>query len=789
MLMDIKKLTREGILIFDGAMGTMLQQAGQPAGALPEVWAMEHPDALRDIHRAYVEAGSDVVSTNTFQANAHKLGPVPVEDVVSFSVKCARESGARFVALDIGPTGQMLEPMGSMTFGEAYELFRRQMVCGEKAGADCVIIETFSDLFEAKAAVLAAKENTRLPVICSLTFQADGRTFVGCDPVSAAVTLSGLGVDALGVNCSLGPKELLGVLEKLLEHSSVPVIFQANAGLPEYRDGKTLYAITPEDYASHAAEAARLGARIIGGCCGTTPAFIRAVKATVNGIPFKERKPKTVGAASSGTRTVFLGDGIATIGERINPTGKKRLQAALRAGDLDYLLGEGIDQAAAGCDILDVNVGLPELDEPAVLAKTVRKLHGAVNLPLQIDSSDPAAIEAGVRACMGKPIINSVNGKREVMEQIFPIAKKYGALVVGLTLDENGIPSTAEGRFEIAKRIVETAAEYGIPEGDLLIDCLTLTVSAQQEQAIETLKALKRVREELGVQAALGVSNISFGLPNREAVNAAFLAAALGAGLNAPIINPLSKKYMEVVDSYRVLSGEDASAAKFIEKYAASAGGSVSAEATPGSHDLIEIIIQGRKSEAAGAVSALLETREPLEIVNGYFVPALDEVGKRYESGALFLPQLLQSAETVKNGFEVLRGRMEASGESKPENGRILIATVKGDVHDIGKNIVRMLLENYGFDVLDMGRDVAPEDICAAIRRENFRLVGLSALMTTTVQSMKETISLAREQGLNCEFMVGGAVLNREYAAMVGAEYYAKAAMESVEIARRVFGK
>ncbi len=793
-MMDIQKLIREDILIFDGAMGTMLQSAGLPAGALPEVWAIEHPDALRDVHRAYVEAGADVVSTNTFQANALKLGGAKVEDVVEFSVRRAKESGARFAALDIGPTGRMLEPMGDMTFDEAYELFRRQMVTGERCGADCVIIETFSDLFEAKAAVLAAKENTRLPVICTLTYQQDGRTFVGCDPVSAAVTLSGLKVDALGVNCSLGPAELMSVVKKLLKHSAVPVIVQANAGLPRFENGETIYDITPEAYAASVREMALAGVRIVGGCCGTTPEFIREVKKAVKGIPFSASvadNARFSGAVSSGTRTLFLGDGVTVIGERINPTGKKKLKEALKTGDFDYVTGEAIDQTKAGCDILDVNVGLPELNEPAVIAKVARMLHGVTNLPLQIDSADPAAIEAGVRACAGRPIINSVNGKAEVMERIFPIAAKYGVAVVGLTLDEDGIPPTAEGRFAVAKRIVDTARTYGIPPDDILIDCLTLTASAQQEQVMETLRALRRVKMELGVHTVLGVSNVSFGLPAREIVNASFLAAALEAGLDAPILNPLSERYMEVVDSFRVLSGEDKNAARFISKYGErktqTAKEPETAQAASGLNVLRDIILHGRRDEAAAVTAAQLMEHSPLDIVNECLIPALDTAGRRFESGEIFLPQLILSADAASSGFEVLRRRMEETGEKRESKGKILLATVKGDIHDIGKNIVKMLLKSYGYEIIDLGKDVPAETVAGAISAHGVRLAGLSALMTTTVRSMKETIDLVRERGLDCKFMVGGAVLTPEYAKLAGADYYARDAMEGVEIAKGFF--
>ena len=787
--MKLSNLLQNQVLIFDGAMGTMLQKKGLAPGALPELLNLTDPETVTEIHREYVEAGADIITANTFQAHELKLKHESVEDIVSAGIACVKASGAKFAALDVGPLGQLMEPMGTLRFDDAYKAYRRQMIAGEKAGADIIIIETMSDLYEAKAAILAAKENTNLPVICSMTFQEDGRTFVGCDPLTAVITLQGLGVDALGVNCSLGPESLAPVVHTMLHYSRVPVIVQANAGLPVINDGVTTYETSPEDYAAHVIELVRRGVRIIGGCCGTSPEFIRLLRDGINGIDLTAILPQRISACTSATRTIVLDSATTAIGERLNPTGKKKMQTALRNGDMGYLLGEAIAQTEAGAQVLDVNVGLPDLNEAAVLTALIKEVQGIVNTPLQIDSTDPAAIEAGARACNGKPIINSVNGKREVMEQIFPIAKKYGALVIGLTLDESGIPPTAQGRLEIARNIRDTALDYGIPEEDLIIDCLVLTASAQQSQVKETLAAIRLVKAELGLKTVLGVSNVSFGLPGREAINAAFLAAALGAGLDAAILNPLSARYREVLDIYRVLNDEDKNAEDYIGKHATDdkkAAPKTTAE-TEGL-SLAQIIEQGRKAQSAAAVKKLLCEMPPVKIIDNEFIPALNRVGKRFERGEIFLPQLMQSAGAVQNGFAVIKDYMQNSGEVRESKGKILLATVHGDIHDIGKNIVGMMLESYGFDVIDLGKDVPAGAVVGAIKQHNVKLVGLSALMTTTVKSMKDTIAMARAEGLDCSFIVGGAVLNEEYTSYVGAEFYAKDAMESVAIANRFFG-
>lgn len=784
--MDVREYLKDRFLIFDGGMGTMLQAKGMQAGDLPEALNFTHPAVVTEIHSEYVRAGSDVVSTNTFQANAYKLegSGYSVEQVIERAVSLARASGAKFVALDMGPLGQLVEPMGTVKFEEAYELYRQQVVAGARAGADLIIIETMSDLYETKAALLAAKENSSLPVICSLTYQGDGRTFVGTDPVTGTITLQSLGADAVGVNCSVGPEELIPIVDQILEYSQVPVIVQANAGLPQMQDGKTVYDIKPEEYARAVSHMMERGVRIVGGCCGTTPEYITLLRKKADGMKPAATSPRRVTAVTSATKTVILDKNVTVIGERINPTGKKRLKEALRENRMDYIVGEAISQMNAGADVLDVNVGLPEIDEPEMIARAIKEVQGVSNLPIQVDSSDTAAIERGVRVCNGRPIINSVNGKAENMAAVFPIVKKYGAVVVGLTLDESGIPESAEARFAVAKKIVDTAAEYGIPREDILIDCLTLTASAQQEHVLATLDAIKLVKERLGVKTVLGVSNVSFGLPSRPLLNSVFLAAAFGAGLDAPILNPLSSEMMDAVNTFRVINFQDKDAAEYIGRYA----NAVPAQAAraAGELSLKDMIIQGRKEEAPAKVRELLETTPALEIIDRHFVPALDTVGQRYEKGVIFLPQLMQSAETVKASFEVLKASMEA-GEKTESKGRVIVATVLGDIHDIGKNIAKMLLENYGYDVIDLGKDVPIQDVVRTAKEQDVRLIGLSALMTTTVKNMKDTISAIREAGLTCKIMVGGAVLNEEYAEFVGADFYVKDGRESVELAQSIF--
>jgi len=782
---NIRNALQTELLFFDGAMGTMLQSRGLTAGQLPELYNLTHPELVTDIHRAYVTAGADIITSNTFQAHELKLGEHSVEAVVAAGITCAKAAGPRFVALDVGPLGQLMEPMGTVRFEQAYEVFRRQMVAGEAAGADLILIETISDLYEAKAAILAAKENTNLPVFCTMTFQADGRSFVGCDPLTAVLTLQGLGVDALGVNCSMGPDALRPVVETMLAHARVPVLLQANAGLPTICNGHSCYHLSVADYAEQVIAMVNQGVSIIGGCCGTTPEHIQLLKTL-----FQDKKPvptnsQTLTACTSGTHTVVLDGKTTVIGERLNPTGKKAMQAALRENNIDYLLGEAIAQTNAGAQVLDLNLGLPELDEPALFSAVVRQVQAITQAPLQIDSTNAAAIEAGVRIYNGLPIINSVNGKQAVMDAIFPIAKKYGALVIGLTLDESGIPATAEERLAIARRIRTCARSHGIPDENLIIDCLVLTVSAQQPLVKETLAAIRLVKAQLGLKTTLGVSNVSFGLPNRELLNASFLAAALGASLDSAIINPYSKRTQEVLDSFRVLNNEDTDAAVYIARY----GQDAPPPATLVQSDLTltQIIERGLKDQSAAKVEQLLQTSPALDIIDHHFIPALNAVGARFETGELFLPQLMLSAQAVQNGFAVLSRHSQTSGEARSSKGRILLATVYGDIHDIGKNIVKMLLENYGYEVIDLGKDVPIDLVVSTIREKDVRLVGLSALMTTTVNSMKDTIAAVRAADLPCTFFVGGAVLTEEYAAYVGAEHYAADAMESVAIAKAFF--
>ena len=779
---EILKHIQNEHLIFDGAMGTMLQKSGLEIGGIPDLLSLTNPKLIQSIHREYVEAGCDCITTNTFGANRLKIKDTDIATLVTAAVENAKAANPKYVALDIGPIGQLMAPLGTLSFEEAYDIFKEQLVAGEKAGADLVIFETFSDLMELKVGILAAKENTKLPVFATMTYQDNGRTFVGVDPVSSTISLQGLGVDALGVNCSLGPDELIPVVETILEYATVPVMVQANAGLPDMQGN---YGYSSEEYSERMLDMAKLGVRVLGGCCGTTPEFIEKTKDKVKSLKPVKTSPKRVTAVCSASSTVILDGGVYLIGERINPTGKPKLKEALKKEDYDYILNEAITQADLGADILDVNVGLPEIDEPKLLKKAVMELQSGISQPLQIDSTDAKAVEEAVRVYKGKPLINSVNGEEESMKAIFPIAKKYGACVLGLCLDKNGIPETAEGRFEIAQRILDTALSYGIPKEDILIDCLVLTASAQQEQVVTTLEAIKLVKSRLGLKCVLGVSNVSFGLPNRPLLNSVFLAAAFGAGLDAPIINPCSKEIMDAVNAFKVLNNQDKGGSDFIVKY----GGNTQApqSSTPsdnGSLDLKDVIIKGLKEQAAPLVEEMLKTKDAMEIINGYFIPALDEVGRAYETGKIFLPQLMLSAETVQNGFAVIS---RANTESDVKREKVVVATVEGDIHDIGKNIVKMLLSNYGYEVIDLGKDVPVEEVVEAVKKYQPSIVGLSALMTTTVKNMQRTIDALKENNLNCKTMVGGAVLNEDYAQMVGADYYAKDANTSVKVAEKVF--
>lgn len=787
--MGIKDLMLERFVYFDGAMGTMLQKMGLITGEVPETYNILHPEIIKKIHEKYIEAGADIITTNTFGANELKLKETgySVEEIITGAVEIAKSAkGDKYIALDIGPIGQLLEPSGTLKFEIAYEIFKRQVIAGVKAGCDLILIETIADLYEAKAAVLAAKENSNLPVFCTMTFGEDGRTFTGTDPLTMVTLLEGLGVDALGLNCSLGPKELMPIVNKVLEYASIPVMIQPNAGLPRMEGEKTIFDVGPKEFATYIKAMAEKGASILGGCCGTTEEYIKAVIEELKGIIPKEIEKKKVTAICSASKTVILGDEVKVIGERINPTGKKKFKEALKNNNIDYILTEAINQTEAGADILDVNVGLPEIDEKEMMVRVVKEIQSIINLPLQIDSSSPGVIEAAARIYNGKPIINSVNGKEKEMEAIFPIVKKYGACVVGLTLDESGIPSKAEDRVAIAEKIITTAEQYGINREDILIDCLVLTASAQQEEVMETIKAVRLVKEKFGVKTLLGVSNVSFGLPQRELLNQTFLAMALAQGLDAPILNPNNDTIMDVIRSYKVLANIDKEAKAYVEKYSEVKEEKVVTNIT-NTKDLKEIIIRGLKEEAASKTKELLENNDSLTIVDEYLIPALDIVGDRYEKGEIFLPQLIQSAETVKNAFTVIKEKMMLQGEKGISKGKIILATVKGDIHDIGKNIVKVILENYGYDVIDLGKDVPIEAVVESAKKENIKLVGLSALMTTTVKSMEETIKALRDNKVECKVFVGGAVLNQEYADMIRADFYAKDAREAVQIAKEFF--
>ena len=766
-------------------MGTMLQKQGLKLGKKPELVCLEHPEAVTAIHRQYAEAGSNILYANTFGANRLKLrdtGHTP-EEVITVAIGCAKDAARGFgakVALDIGPLGQLMRPMGSLTFEECYGLFREMCVAGEQAGADLIAIETMMDLAEARAAVLAAKENTSLPVMVTMTFEESGRSFLGCDVGAMGMVLEGVGADAVGVNCSLGPDRMLPVLQRLAQHTTLPLVVKLNAGLPDPETGE--YSLSPAEYAALLEPVMELPVAFLGGCCGTSPDYIRAIKGRFGTRGIKRNCLTPVSRVCSARRVVDL-EGIRVIGERINPTGKKRFQQALREGDLDYILAQGVAQADAGADILDVNVGMPQIDEPALMAQVVEGLQGALDLPLQIDSSDPAALESGLRQYCGKAIVNSVNGKAETLAAVLPIVKKYGAAVIGLCMDESGIPESCDARLAIAKRILEAALAHGIPKEDVFIDCLTLTVSAQQEQAVETLEAVRRVRKELGLHTTLGVSNISFGLPSRPLMNQTFLTMAMGAGLDLPILNPNDKAMMDAVRAARVLQGGKAELDAFVAAYS----GQTAAPAPAGAKEqrsLAELVEKGLKQEAKAAAKALLDTLPPMDIIQLHLIPALDRVGELFEAGKLFLPQLMNAAETAQGAFDLLKEALPAS--DKPSLGTVVVATVEGDIHDIGKNIAKCILENYGYKVIDLGRDVPPQKVADAVRANGVKLVGLSALMTTTLPSMAKTVALVHDTCPGTKVYCAGAVLTPEYAAQMGADYYAKDAKQGVDIAKQV---
>lgn len=793
--MDVREYMKDNILIFDGAMGTMLQKKGLTLGELPESFNITHPEVVLSIHKEYVLAGSDVITTNTFQACELKLHSCPYsqEDIITQGVKLAKKSGAKYIALDIGPTGQLLEPLGTLKFEQAYELFKSQMIIGEKAGADIILIETMSDIYEMKAAILAAKENTNLPVFATMTYQEDGRTFTGTDPICAVFSIQSLGIDALGVNCSLGPKEIIPIVSQILHYSKIPVMVQANAGLPKITGDDSVYNISSSEFAYYAEQMIDSGINIIGGCCGTNPDFIKKLKqVSASKFPAKRIINKSC-AVTSSTRTSFLDNKITVVGERINPTGKKVLKEALKTENLEYILSESISQAESGADILDINVGLPDINEVYMIKKVIREVQSICDLPLQIDSSDYKVLEEALRIYNGRPIINSVNGSSENMAKIFPLAKKYGAVVIGLTLDESGIPYDAKARFDIAHRIVETAALYDIPKEDIIIDCLTLTASAQQSYVLDTLKAIKLVKSKLGVKTILGVSNVSFGLPNRALLNGAFLLSAFGSGLDMAILDPTSEDIKRAVDMFRVFNSEDKDSLNYITNYATLSLRSDTvtlAQEETTTKDLKKLILQGRRSEAAKETSQLLKSVDALSIINEYFIPALDIAGKNFENGISFLPQLIKSAEAVKACFDIINNSENPNVleyNSSVKRDKIIVATVEGDIHDIGKNIAKMLMQNYGYEVIDLGKDVPVSEIVEAAKKYNVKLIGLSALMTTTVKSMQKTIEELKKAGLECRVMVGGAVLNQEYADFVGADFYVKDARENIMVAKRIF--
>ncbi len=792
--MNLLQYLKNNILYLDGGMGTLLQARGLASGEMPERWNLSHAEEIVAIHKQYFDAGSNIVNTNTFGANCLKFEVDELDAIIGAAITNARRAATesktaqpKWVALDIGPTGRMLAPYGDLDFEDAVSVFAQTVRLGVKHGADLVMIETMSDSYETRAALLAAKENSDLPVFVSCAFGEDGKLMTGANPAAMIAMLEGMGADAIGINCSFGPRKLMGIIKEYFDYASIPVIFKPNAGLPSVREGRTVYDLSPEEFAADMRKSISLGARIVGGCCGTTPAYIEAlVKRTVDMKP-QPITQKNITCVSSYTHAVIFDKEPILIGERINPTGKKRFKEALKTGDVDYILREGLSQAEAGVHILDVNVGLPEIDEVSMLRDAVCRLQEVTNLPLQIDTSNPIAMEAALRHYNGKAMINSVNGKIENMQSVFPLVKKYGGLVVALTLDENGIPTRAEDRVAIAERILSVAAEYGIDKKDIIFDPLALTISADQTAAKETLRAVSIIKHKLGCHTSLGVSNVSFGLPNRDIINSTFFALALGGGLSAAIMNPYSAEMMKTYHAYRALDGKDENCSTYID-FASQLPQSITASVpvqeaatfTKEGSELQKAVAKGLGDRAATLAREELKTRPALDVVQSDIIPALDVVGEGFEKKTVYLPQLLMAAEAAKAAFEEVKTILPASAN----NGvNIVLATVKGDIHDIGKNIVKLLLENYGFAVSDLGRDVSPETVVEEVVRLHAPLVGLSALMTTTVPAMEETIRVLRTTAPWCRIVVGGAVLTAEYAAQIGADQYAKDAMETVRYA------
>lgn len=795
--MDIREELGRRIIFFDGGLGSLLQERGLKPGELPETWNLTRPEVLYDIHRAYLDAGADIILANTFGANGFKYDNL--EEIVTAAVvnakKAVADSGRKaYVALDMGPTGKLLKPMGTLDFEECVSIYADVVRYGAKAGADLILIETMSDTYELKAAVLAAKENSNLPVVATVVFDEHHKMLTGATPEVVVALLEGLRVDAIGMNCGLGPKQMKPIFETMARYASIPLVITPNAGLPRSENGKTVYDVGPEEFAEDMEEIINMGAWMAGGCCGTTPAHIKALTERCFGITPKPLTDKDYTIVTSYSTAVELGGRPVIIGERINPTGKSKFKQALRDNNMEYILEEGVKQADSGAHILDVNVGLPEIDEPAMMRRTVYELQSVLPLPLQIDTTDPVAMEQAMRIYNGKPMINSVNGKEEIMHQIFPLVQKYGGTVVGLALDEAGIPDTAEGRLAVAKKIYDTAAQYGIKPKDIVIDALTMTMSTDNNSANITLDTVREIKAH-GGRTVLGVSNISFGLPQREVINSGFFLMAMQAGLSAGIINPNARAMIQAYDTYCVLGGFDSQCMSYIEKYAVAEPTPVAqtvtsvkqaGKAVTGNLSLTDCIVKGLKEQAYKATKDELGTKNTMEIINGELVPALDIVGKGFEKGTVFLPQLLMSAEAAKAGFEAIKEYVSSQGTNQEKKATIVIATVKGDIHDIGKNIVKVLLENYGYDVIDLGKDVPPETVVDKVIETHAPLVGLSALMTTTVVSMEETIKKLHESAPWCKIMVGGAVLTQEYADMIGADFYGKDAMQSVYYAEEL---
>ena len=796
--MKFADFLKNNTVYLDGGMGTLLQELGLLPGEYPEIWNITHPDVITNIHKSYFDAGSNVISANTFGANSLKFTDDELENIISRAIanaKAAKEESKapqeKFVALDIGPSGKLLRPYGDLDFEDAVTLFSKTVKLGVKYGAELIIIETMNDSYETKAALLAAKENSSLPVIVTNAYGEDGKLMTGAPPEVMALMLEGMGADAIGANCSLGPKQLRSVAIKLLEYSSVPVVLKPNAGMPKMIDGKTVFNVTSEEFADELCDLAKMGVRVIGGCCGTTPEYIKRLVRKTDKLNPKPIEKKNITAVTSYTHAVVFGDSPILIGERINPTGKKRLKEALINNEIDYILSEAVKQEEKGVHLLDVNVGLPGIDEKAMLVSAVREIQAVVNLPLQIDTADPVAMEAALRCYNGKPLINSVNGKRESMETVFPLAKKYGGAIIALTLDENGIPESHEERVKIAKKILKTAKKYGIDKKDIIFDTLALTISASQTAGVSTLRAMREIRYKLGCHTSLGVSNVSYGLPSRDSVNGTFFALSLENGLSAAIMNPHSPDMMKTYFAYRALKGLDENCAEFIGAQHIFAEATKAELPPKASHsedyksELSYAIGKGLKEKAEAITKELIKTSSPLDIIESDIIPALNTVGIGYENKTVYLPQLLMSAEAAKSAFEVIKCNMPSAAETA-KKGPFVIATVKGDIHDIGKNIVKLILENYGFKVIDLGRDVAPEAVLSAVIESKAPIVGLSALMTTTLPAMEETIKLLRKSGENVKIIVGGAVLTREYAERIGADKYAKDAMEAVRYAEEI---